>query len=246
MLKPLTLMARVLTILSITIVQAQPSLNSSMLCYISADNTSHKVDAYLDKAELYTITCSYNDVTATIPKFLQFNCSASSSLITIAVHITDGEQNQTIIKDIQINDVRELYELPVLAYVSDKLMQNGKARISSIVFSNNSDTKFLLSELNFSNATSTYEIKLNQIFTTDLATISLKNYFIKSNLDKDIFINIYKSNGTFAQKVPMRLIDGENFIRFDDIHIQEGKYIVVITENVKIKKPNNENITVMK
>ncbi len=101
MLKPLTLMARVLAILSITIVQAQTSLNSSMLCYISADNTSHKVDADLTPEQSYTITCTYNDVEAAIPKFIQFSCEGSAR-ITVDINITNGTQQQKITKEIQV------------------------------------------------------------------------------------------------------------------------------------------------
>lgn len=245
MLKPLTLMARVLIILSITIVQAQPSINSSMLCYISADNTTHKVDANLTQAEPYTITCSYSDVSADIPKFIKFSCSGSSTLLTVQVNITDGEQTQTITKDVQINEGRKLYELPLLAYVSDDLVQKGKAKIKSIVFSNNMNTTVVLSELYFSNATSNYEIKMNQIFTVDLENASLKNYFIKANTYKDVNINLYKSNGQFSQKVTKSLTSGENFLQFDEMSLQEGKYVVVITENDNTKKSPNSRITVM-
>lgn len=245
MLKPLTLMARVLIILSITIVQAQPSLNSSMLCYISADNTSHKIDADLTQAEPYTITCSYNDVAAAIPKFIQFSCNGASTLITVDINITDGEKNQKITKDISVNEARKLYEVPVLAYVSNELIQNGKARINSIVFSNNMNTNLLLAELNFSNTTSNYEVKMNQIFTVDLTSALMKNYFIKANTFKDVNINLYKSNGEFTQKITKSLMSGENFVRFDEMPLQEGKYVVVITENDNTKKSPNSKITVM-
>jgi len=246
MLKPLTLMARVLAILSITIVQAQTSLNSSMLCYISADNTSHKLDASLTQAAPYTITCSYGDADAAIPKFLQFSCDGGSTLVTVDVHITDGVHNQKITKNIQVNESRKLYEVPVLAYVSNQIMQNGKARISSIVFSNNMNTEILLSELNFSNTTSNYEVKMNQIFTVDLNSSITKNYFIKATNFKDVNVNLYKSNGEFSQKIAQSLINGDNFIRFDEMPLLQGKYVVVITENdPNSKKSSNAKITVM-
>ena len=240
MLKPLTLMARVLAILSITIVQAQTSLNSSMLCYISADNTSHKLDASLTQAAPYTITCSYGDADAAIPKFLQFSCDGGSTLVTVDVHITDGVHNQKITKNIQVNESRKLYEVPVLAYVSNQIMQNGKARISSIVFSNNMNTEILLSELKFSNTTSNYEVKMNQVFTVDMANSTQKNYVIKSNMPKDVSINLYKTNGEFSKKVTKCLMAGENYIRFGEMQINDGKYVIAITENDTKKAPNNK------
>lgn len=247
MLKPLTLMAHVLIILSITIVQAQPSLNSSMLCYISADNTSHKVDANLTQAQPYTITCNYDDINATIPKFLQFGCTGGSTLLTVEIHITDGQHNQKITKDIPVDASRKLYEVPVLAFVSNEMMQNGKARINSIIFSNNMNSEVFLSEINFSNISSNYEVKMNQIFTVDLAGAKQKNYFIKANTFKDVNINLYKSNGEFTQKITKSLINGENFIHFDDMPaLSQGKYVVVITENdPNSKKSSNSKITVM-
>jgi hypothetical protein len=246
MLKPLTLMARVLAILSITIVQAQPTLKSSMLCYISADNTSHKIDAQLTQADPYTITCSYSDVAAAIPKFIQFSCEGGSTLVTVDIHITDGVHQQKITKDIQVNTNRKLYELPVLAYVQDAIIQTGNARISSIVFSNNMNSQVLLSEVNFSNSTSNYEVKLNQIFTVDLSGQVMKSYYIKSAAFKDVNINLYKSNGEFSQKLNKTLINGDNFIQFDELPLQPSKHVVVITENdPNAKKSSNAKITVM-
>ncbi len=246
MLKPLTLMAHVLILLSITIVQAQPS-NSSMLCYISADNTSHKVSANLTQAQPYTITCSYGDADAAIPKFLQFSCSGGSTLITVDIQITDGINTQKITKDIPVNTTRSLYEVPVLAYVSNELMQNGKAKINSIVFSNDMNSEVQLSELNFSNTSNNYEIKTNQVFTVDLTNARMKNYYIKANILKDVNINLYRLNGEFTQKITKTLMNGENFISFDEMSLQEEKYVVVITENYNNSKKSSPNsrITVM-
>lgn len=215
MLKPLTLMARVLAILSITIVQAQTSLNSSMLCYISADNTSHKVDADLTPEQSYTITCTYNDVEAAIPKFIQFSCEGSAR-ITVDINITNGTQQQKITKEIQVAPNRKLYEVPVLAYVSNEIIQNGHAKVNSIVFSNNMKTVVQLEELRFSNMTSNYEVRLNQVFTVDLSGALTKNYFIKTSSFKDVSINLYKANGEFTQKISKSLANGDNFLNFDE------------------------------
>ncbi len=243
MLKPLTLMARVLTILSVTIVQAQTSLNNSMLCYISADNTSHKVDASITQAHPYTINCNYTDASAAIPKFIQFSCEGNTTLLTVDVQITNGVNKQTITKDIQVNESRKSYEIPVLAYVKDELVQNGNARINSIVFSNNMNAEVSLAELNFSNTTSNYEVKQNQIFTVDLRGALMKTYLIKSPVAKDVNINLYKSNGEFFNKVTKSLVAGDNVIQFEDMSLQTAKYVVVITDD--IKKTPNSKITVM-
>lgn len=243
MLKPLTLMARVLAILSITIVQAQTSLNSSMLCYISADNTSHKVDADLTPEQSYTITCTYNDVEAAIPKFIQFSCEGSAR-ITVDINITNGTQQQKITKEIQVAPNRKLYEVPVLAYVSNEIIQNGHAKVNSIVFSNNMKTVVQLEELRFSNMTSNYEVRLNQVFTVDLSGALTKNYYIKTSSFKDVSINLYKANGEFTQKISKSLANGDNYLNFDETPLQQGKYVVVITENDTKKSPGS-NITVM-
>ena len=137
MLKPLTLMARVLAIFTITIVQAQTSVSSnSMLCYISADQTQHKIGVDLSLAQPYTITCSYNDVQAEIPKYIQFACNNAVAALSVEINITNGTQEQKIQRDILVASGRKLYEIPVLEYVNDALIQEGKARISSITFSN--------------------------------------------------------------------------------------------------------------
>lgn len=248
MLKPLTLMARVLAIFSITIVQAQSTNNSSMLCYISADNTTHLVDSKLIPAQPYTITCTYNEKDASIPKFIQFSCSGAS-VITVDVHVTNGTTTQKISKDIRIQANRAVYEVPVLAYVNDNIMQSGNARINAIEFSNTLNQEAHLNEVYFTNTSSNYEVKFNQIFTVDLDDTTPLNYFIKSNEYKDVQINVYKSKGEYSTKLNKNLNIGDNFIMFDELSANyHGKYIVVITENKpnnKTKKSSNSNITVM-
>lgn len=246
MLKPLTLMARVLTIFSITIVQAQTTTNSSMLCYLSTDNTSHQLDVSLIQAKPYTITCSYNEKDASIPKYIQFNCEGTASLLTVDVHITNGISTQKISKDIQINKYKSEYEIPVLGYVNNDIVQNGKARISSIVFSNNMNTEVQLGSVHFSNISNNYEVKMNQVFTVDLNSAILKNHFIKVENLKEVSINIYKANGEFSQKFTKNLNPGENYLQFDELPLQQAKYVVVITENIpNSKKSLNPKITVM-
>ncbi|MFN8261649.1 MAG: hypothetical protein U0X41_11995 [Chitinophagales bacterium] len=214
-----------------------------MLCYISADNTSHKVDADLTPEQSYTITCTYNDVEAAIPKFIQFSCEGSAR-ITVDINITNGTQQQKITKEIQVAPNRKLYEVPVLAYVSNEIIQNGHAKVNSIVFSNNMKTVVQLEELRFSNMTSNYEVRLNQVFTVDLSGALTKNYYIKTSSFKDVSINLYKANGEFTQKISKSLANGDNYLNFDETPLQQGKYVVVITENDTKKSPGS-NITVM-
>ena len=240
MLTPLKHMAHVLIILSISIVQAQPLSNSSILCYVSADNATHEVNAELIQTKPHTITCSYSDADASIPKFIQFNCSGGATLLTVKVFITDGIHKQTITKDLQVNERNAVYEMPVLAFVSDQIIQSGKAKINSIEFSNNMNTSVWLERINFSNVTSNYEVKMNQVFTVDMANSTQKNYVIKSNMPKDVSINLYKTNGEFSKKVTKSLMAGENYIRFDEMQINDGKYVIAITENDTKKAPNNK------
>lgn len=244
MLTPLKHMARVLIFLSITIVQAQPLSNSSILCYVSADNATHEVNAELIQSQPHTITCSYSDADASIPKFIQFNCSGGATLLTVKVFITDGAHTQTITKDIQVNERNAVYEMSVLAFVSEEIVQSGKARINSIEFSNNMNTSVSLEKINFSNSTSNYEVKLNQVFTVDISNALQKNYIIKSNTPKEVSINLYKTNGEFSKKIIKSLITGENYIQFDEMQINDGKYVIAITENDSKKAPNSK-LTVM-
>ena len=89
-------------------------------------------------------------------------------------------------------------------------------------------------------------MKLNQIFTVDLSGQVMKSYYIKSGAFKDVNINLYKSNGEFSQKLSKTLINGDNFIQFDELPLQPSKYVVVITENdPNAKKSSNAKITVM-
>lgn len=246
MLTPLKYMAHVLLLFSISIVQAQSSLSSSMLCYISADNSSHSINAPLVPTKPYTITCSYNDADAAIPKYIQFSCNGGSTLVTIDIQLTDGVHQQKISKDISILPTQNLYEIPVLAYVSDELMQNGKARISSIVFSNKMNAETVLSEVNFSNSSNNYEVKMNQVFSVDLTDALLKNYLIKSSASRDININLYNSTGTFSKKIATKITNGDNLLHFKEMNLQPGKYVVVISENnTTLKNTPNSNITVM-
>ena len=180
---------------------------------------------------------------ADIPKFIQFSCEGSAR-ITVDINITNGTQQQKITKEIQVAPNRKLYEVPVLAYVSNEIIQNGHAKVNSIVFSNNMKTVVQLEELRFSNMTSNYEVRLNQVFTVDLSGALTKNYYIKTSSFKDVSINLYKANGEFTQKISKSLANGDNFLNFDETPLQQGKYVVVITENDTKKSPGS-NITVM-
>lgn len=241
MLTPLKHMARVLIFLSISIVQAQTLVNnSSILCYVSADNATHEVNAQLIQSKPHTITCSYGDANPTIPKFIQFNCSGGASLLTVKVFITDGSHVQIINRDIQVNGSNTIYEMAVLAYASEEIIQSGKAKISSIEFSNNMNTEIVLDRINFSKSSSNYEVKLNQVFTVDMGNLHQKNYLIKASLPKEVSINLYNTNGEFSKKFIKSLLPGENYIQFEEMQIKQGKYVIAITENDSKKAPNSK------
>ena len=230
--KPLTLMARVLAIFTITIVQAQTSVsNKSMLCYISADQTQHKVEVDLLQAQPYTITCSYSEVQADIPKYIQFACNNAVATLSVEVNITNGVQDQRIRREIPVVSGKKVYEMPVLAYVNDALIQEGKARISSITFSTIDTAIVHLTEVNFANSSNAYEVRLNQVFTVDKNNALSKNYFIKSTTFKNVSINLYKVSGEFNQKILCSLTNGDNYMHFDELPLQDGKYVVVVTES---------------
>ncbi|MDB5227162.1 MAG: hypothetical protein JWN78_1355 [Bacteroidota bacterium] len=243
MLNPKMLMAHVLTFISL-IVQAQSSSDNSILCYIGADNGPHKINTYITQEKPYVITCKYEDGTAAVPKFLQFTCSEGSSLVTIQVNITDGVHTQVITRDVQVNESDGLLEMPVLAFMNDAMAQSGKARIKSITFNNSMNIPLLLSEVNFSNISANYEIKMNQVFTVDLNSNFGKNYFMYATTSKTVSINLYKTNGELEQKILKTLVKGNNFIRFPENQMTEDKYVIVISE-YDIKKAPNSRITVM-
>jgi hypothetical protein len=243
MVQPKTLMAHVLIFISV-IVQAQSLPDNSILCYIGADNAPHKITANVAQQVPYSITCKYEDGTVAIPKFFQFSCDGGSTSLTVKVNITDGEHTQVISKDISVNENDVLYEVPVLAMVNDAVIQSGKARIKSITFVNNMNVPVLVTEVNFSNTSLKYEVKMNQVFTVDLRTAILKKYFITAETYKTISINLYKPDGEFDQKIAKGLVRGENYLDLDQLGVKEGKYVVVITEN-DLKKAPSSRITVM-
>jgi hypothetical protein len=106
------------------------------------------------------------------------------------------------------------------------------------------NTPVLMSELNFSNTSLKYEVKLNQVFTVDLGNTILKKYFISADTYKTININFYKTNWEFDQQIVKGLVRGENYLHLDELGVKDGKYVVVITEN-DIKKAPSSRITVM-
>ncbi|MCB0507962.1 MAG: hypothetical protein R2739_02365 [Chitinophagales bacterium] len=232
MLTPLKYMAHVLLIfLTFTIVQAQNQPSNSILCYVSADYASHTVKAAISPSSSYKISCNYENTEASIPKFIQFKCAGNSGSIEVKIHISNGKTEQTFAQTIQLNQQNALYEMPVLVYVSDALSQSKNAHISAIEFNNLSNSTIALNELNFSNFTSTYEVKLNQVFTVDKNSIEQKNYIIKSDKTKYISLKIYSINGGFASKVNKQLQPGNNILSFNDLNLKSGKYVVTTTEN---------------
>lgn len=246
MLKPLIIMAHVLLFINVP-VQAQSSINNSSntLCLIRKDNDAQKVDLYITQTKPVTITCNNQEHTTVLPKYVKFTCTEGSSWITVQVNITDGTHNQTITKDVEITEKNTKYEVSVLSVVNYEILQSGKAQIKSIVFKNNKSTDILLKDLDFTNASMNYEIKLNQIFTVDLNEESQKNYFVNVKSTKDVNINLYKTNGQFDHSISKNLATGENYIHFNDMQLNAEKYIVVISDIIPNKKAPNDKITVM-
>lgn len=245
MLKPLYTMALVF-LYSIISLHAQSSLdNTNKLCLIGLDQTAQKVNMYVEQSKPVTITCSNEDGNVFIPKFVQFTCEEGASFVTVEVKITDGTHNQTISKNIEITENNSLYEMPVLTLVNNEILQSGRGHVKSIVFKNNMSSTVMLSTINFSNTTINYEVKLNQVFTIDFSDNIQKNYLVNANTYKDVNINLYKSNGEFDHSIAKSLVKGENFLRFADMQMKSGKYVIVITEVDPSKKAPNNRITVM-
>lgn len=224
-------------------VQAQSSLSNSInsLCVIGE---TQNVDVFLEQAKPFTFT-SNNDAATTIPKFFQFTCNQSESYLTVQINLTDGSNNQTITKDIEITSQIKLYEIPVLSLVNNELLRSGKAHIKSIVFKNNLISSVELSSINFTNVSSDYEVNLNQIFTIDLSEESQKNYFVTLQSDKDVNINLYKPNGEFDHTITKKISNGKSYIPFDDMQLNTTKYIVVVSDINLNRKISNDKITVM-
>ncbi len=242
--KPEALMAFVLTLFSIS-VNAQSSSDKGILCYIGADNAAHPVNMYVTQSKPFNITCNYENGTASIPKFFQFSCNGGASLLSVQISITDGVHAQVLNKDVQVNETDELYEVPVLAYVNEEIMQSGKAHITSIKFTNNMNLGVHLAEVNFSNISANYEIKMSQVFTVDMREPLLKNYFMYASTAQTVSINLYKTTGELEQKILKELVRGENYLKFSELGVpQDDKYVIVISE-YDIKKAPSSRITVM-
>ncbi len=230
MLTPLKYMAHVLLFFTITIVQAQSVSENSILCYVSEDYAVHAVNKSLSSQQPYKIACSYENEQSTIPKYIQFRCTNKPVLLTVNVHVVDGAHEQYIKQTIQLKGKNKIYEMPILAYVSNDLLLSNTAKIHSIEFTNLSDATVDLKELNFSNISATYDVKLNQLFTIDSKNLSAKNYTFTSSTSKHVNINVYNTNGGFARKIMKTLQAGENEIEFDEMQLNDGKYVVTITE----------------
>ncbi|MBK9330112.1 MAG: hypothetical protein IPM95_12620 [Sphingobacteriales bacterium] len=245
MLKPLTHMALVLISFTFCVhAQSSEDNTNSLLCLIGRNSSPQEFNLNLSQKQPVTIACSYEDASVTIPKYLQFSCEGGNSLITVQILISDGDKRQTVVKDISVNDRNVYYEMPLLAYVTDDMAHNPKAKIYSVTFSNNMNTEHTIGEVGFSRYTSRYEVKLNQVFTVDIGTGSNKRYVIQSNVPRDIFVNMYRSNGEFDHKILQSIKTGENAIQFEEMQIKSGKYVVVISD-VADKKTPSSKITVM-
>lgn len=245
MLKPLTHMALVLLSFTLCVhAQSTEDNTNSLLCVIGRNIAPQEFNMSLTQKQPVTVACSYDDASVTIPKYLQFSCSGGNSLITVQVLISDGDKRQTVVKDVSVNDRNLYYEMPLLAYVTEDMAQNPKAKVYSVTFSNNMNTELNIGEVGFSRYTSRYEVKLNQVFTVDIGTGSNKRYVIQSNIPRDIYVNMYKSNGEFDHLILQTIKTGENAIQFDEMQIKSGKYVVVISD-VADKKAPSSKITVM-
>ncbi len=227
-------------------VQAQSSLGNSIntVCVISKNQVAQIVNIFLEQAKPFTFTCN-NEVSITIPKFFQFTCNQFDSYLTVQINVTDGSNNQIISKEIELSSQIKLYEIPLLTLVNNELLQSGKAHIKSIVFQNNLVSGIELNSVNFTNVSSDYEVKLNQIFNIDLSDQSLKNYFVALNSDKDVNINLYKPNGEFDSTISKKLSNGKSYIPFDDMQLNKTKYIVVVSDVNSNRNTNSNKVTEM-
>lgn len=244
MLKPLTYMAPVLLLLS-TIVHAQSSINNTYsLCAISTNIGEQKVNLSLTQQQPRTLTCNYEDDAVSVPKYLQFTCDGATSNITVQVVVTDGKEKQTITKDFLVNPYNTFHEMPLLAHVSDAIIQSGNAKIKSITFSNNMNNALVIGDIKFTKVSSRYEVKMNQVFSVEVGNTAIRKHIIQSTSDKDVFINMYKSNGAFDHKIVRSLKAGENALSFEEMQVKPGKYVVVITDAIE-KKNANTKIIVM-
>jgi hypothetical protein len=131
------------------------------------------------------------------------------------------------------------------SFVNYEILQSGKGQIKSISFTNNGKENLLLSEINFSNSTLNYEVKMNQVFTIDLNRDFQKNYYINASSQKDVSINLYKSNGEFDHSIVKSLQKGENYLHFTELEVEVSKYVIVITDFFPNKKTPSGKITVM-
>lgn len=247
MFKPLFTLANVLLFISLTVhAQSQLDNTTSVVCVVGTNQDTHKIGLHIEKFKAVVVTCSNEDQNPVIPKYIKFTCSEGTSLITVDVNITDGTHVQTITKNIEVTERNSKYEIAVLNMLNYEILQSGRAHIKSIVFKNNSSNNVLLEEIDFNNSSFNYEVKLNQIFTIDLASETKKNYFINLKTNKDVNINLYKSNGEYDHSISRNFNAGENFLYFSEMDLADEKYIVVISDIYQNnKKSSNSKITVM-
>jgi len=244
MLKPLTLMAHVLILFTLTVQAQSIYSNTYTLCVIAANTGTQKVNLSLTQQQPRTIACNYEDADVSVPKFLQFSCEGGSSTVTAQVVVTDGKQTQTISKDFTVNEYNAYHEMPLLAHVSDNLLKSGNASIKSVTFINNMNTTLTIGEIAFAKMSTRYEVKMNQVFSVEVGSSLNRKHVIQSATDKDVFINMYKSNGAFDHKIVKSLKTGENPLSFEEMQVKPGKYVVVITDAIE-KKNANTKIIVM-
>lgn len=245
MLKPLITMAHVLIVLIVT-VQAQTALeNANKICLVGLNQPSQKFDVYLAPEKPVVISCSNETGGAVIPKFMQFTCEEGTSAITVKVNFSDGTHQQTVTKEVEIKNYTNTYELHLLSLVNYEILQTRNGQIKYISFTNNGDESILLNEINFSNSALNYEVKMNQVFTIDLNKDKQKNYYINAVTQKDVSINLYKSNGEFDHAIVKSLNQGENYLHFNELDIEPIKYVIVITDIFPNKKMPSGKITVM-
>jgi len=232
MLTPLKYMAHVLLIFLITNVHAQSVTNNSMLCYVSTDNVTHAVQVQLIPSKPYFITCTYdNEQVVSLPQFFQFKCTQANSTIELKIHVADAVHSQYISKQFLVSEKNVVYELPISLYASNDILKSEHAKIQSIELVNISNEAVELTEINFSNTSSNYEVKLNQLFSVDLQQEKQRNYILNCTIAQHVNINLFNTNGGNSKKITKQLKAGKNVIQFDDMQLNAGKYVVTITEN---------------
>jgi hypothetical protein len=166
-----------------------------------------------------------------IPKYFQFsaNSNANTSL-TVQLTVADNNNMQTITRDIEIQDHAAYYEIPIHQYLTASLAASPDAVIRSVTFTNNSNGKVMVRETMYSSSSVKYPVGINQVFVMDMAGIN-KRYYIHSNYERLVNINIYESSGVLLAREKITLNVGENFIDLEMLRsLSPDKYVIVVSD----------------